>query len=348
MSLIRKIAWFAMSGMLLAGCAGGGSATSVSPAQNPASSARQPLSTTTASATLYLANDQHTVSAYDLNAHDPATPSRTFKSHPNAIGEVINGLATAPDGKLGILETYTKATSNGSSSGCRTVIEPADAATTPPVGQRTYLCRSGLSNGVGIARGANGFDLLYSWQNGTTLDKTFYLQHLTESGIVSSETRLPYQTSNTWSAMTVAGDGSDLVGHSNNGKVRDYAANSADGSAGTLAVTAPVGGPIDALATGPDQTLYVAAGPTTNQYIYAYPLGATSPARTLGPFTNDYVSAMAVDSQNQLYVGFVKWTQTGQTRVCVYPSDANGNQTTAPSRVITPSGQIVGLAIWEP
>ncbi len=62
-----------------------------------------------------------------------------------------------------------------------------------------------------------------------------------------------------------------------------------------------------ALATAPDHTVYVAAGMflgggLVNQYIYAYPQGATAPSRTLGPYPNNYVTAMAVDAQGQLYV----------------------------------------------
>jgi hypothetical protein len=59
---------------------------------------------------------------------------------------------------------------------------------------------------------------------------------------------------------------------------------------------------IHALASAPDHTVYVAAGPLGAEYVYAYPQGPTAPARTLGPYPNNYVTAMAVDAQNQFYV----------------------------------------------
>ncbi len=335
---LRRLSWIALAGMVLAGC-GGGAGTSAVPGvqggQRAPSAARTPLVGSPSSGTLYVA-DHWGAFAYDLAATDPATPLRSIVPHPKQINtELIQGLATAPDGTLAILQNYFV----GNDEYCRTVIEPANADTgIPALG--TYLCDpTALTQGEAIARGANGFDVVYRINGG------YSIEHLTAGGTISGTLALP---AGAYDSIATTATGSDYVSDIS-GNVLKYGTGATDPTASLAHLVVPGPVAIHALATAPDHTLYVAAGPLGAEYVYAYPQGATTPARTLGPYPNNYVTAMAVDAQNQLYVALYA-VQGGANELRVYAADANGKP--PPLRRLTnlvPSYyEIMGVAISQP
>ncbi len=277
--------------------------------QRAPSAARNPLVGSPSSGTLYVA-DPWNVFAYDLGATEPPIPLRVIFPHPKQVdSELIEGIATAPDGTLAILQNYFV----GNDEYCRTVIEPANAgAGIPALG--TYPCDpTALTQGEAIARGANGFDLVYRINGG------YSIEHLTAGGTISGTLVLP---AGAYDSIAGTATGSDYVGDIG-GNVLKYGTGATDPNASLAHFVVPGPAAIQALATAPDHTIYVAAGPLGAEYIYAYPQGATAPARTLGPYPNNYITAMAVDAQNQLYVALYT-LQGGANELRVYAADANG------------------------
>ncbi len=337
MPSLRRLSWIALAGMVLAGC-GGGAGTSAVPAVHAdgrAPSAARPLVGSPSSGTLYVA-DHWGAFAYDLTAGDPATPLRSIVPHPSQIDtELIQGLATAPDGTLAILQNYFV----GNDQYCRTVIEPANAGS--GIGALgTYLCDpTALTQGEAIARGTNGFDIVYRINGG------YSIEHLTAGGTVSGTLALP---AGLYDGIAATATGSDYVSDIS-GNVLKYGAGATDPTASLAHLVVPGPVAIHALASAPDHTLYVAAGPLGNEYIYAYPQGAGAPARTLGPYANNYVTSMAVDAQNQLYVGFSA-VQGGSNEVRVYAAGATGKPAAVRSITNPVPGyyEITALAISQP
>jgi hypothetical protein len=341
MPSVRHIAWAGLAAIMLAGCGGGRVAATIPSGQSPASAVHQPLSIVPAvTGTLYVA-DHWGVAAYDLNANDPATPLRSFVPHAKKVNsESIVGLATAPDGMLAVLQN---ANINNAST-CRTVIYPANAGPTVTP-QGTYPCDPATvgTQGETIARGGNGFDLVYRRGN---LAGPYFIEHLAETGAISSTLALP---SSIYSSVAATAGGGDYAG-SLNGTVLRYAAGATNGAVTMGSFMAP-GGSLLAMATAPDHTLYVATGSLGNESIYAFAKNATTPSRILGPFTSNYVTVMTVDAQNLLYVALsATQANTGvNNEVRVYAADANG--TPNPLRRISnamPNYEIWGLAVAQP
>jgi hypothetical protein len=341
MPSLRHIAWAALAGIMLAGCGGGGIASTVPSGPSAAASAREPQRIAPAvTGTLYVA-DHWGVAAYDINANDPASPLRSFVPHAKKVNsELIQGLATAPDGMLAVLQNQTV----NKVQNCRTVIYPANAGPAVPP-QGTYLCDPATAGTQGqtIARGAAGFDLVY---RSGDLVSTYFIEHLAETGAISSTMALPRGIYDGVAATAGGGNYAGAI----NGTVLRYAAGATNGALTMGSFTVP-GGNIHAIATAPDHTLYVATGAFGNESIYAFAKGATTPSRTLGPFTTNYVTVMTVDAQNLLYVGMSATTyNTGvNNEVRVYAADATG--TANPVRRISnamPNFEIWGLAVAQP
>ena len=335
MPSLRRLSWVALAGMLLAGCGGGAGTSALPHADGRAPSAARPLVGSPSPGTLYVA-DHWGAFAYDLTASDPATALRSIVPHPSQINtELIQGLATAPDGTLAILQNYFV----GDDQYCRTVVEPANADTgISALG--TYPCDpAALTQGEAIARGTSGFDIVYRIDNG------YSIEHLAPGGTVSGTLRLP---AGLYDGIATTATGSDYVSDIS-GNVLKYGAGATDPTASLAHLVVPGPVAIHALASASDHTLYVAAGPLGNEYIYAYPQGATAPARTLGPYANNYVTSMAVDAQNQLYVGFSA-VQGGSNEVRVYAADATGKPA-AVRHITNPvpgSYEITAMAISQP
>lgn len=338
---LRRLACVALAVVALAGCGGRATSALTPPVLGTASAERKLLLAVPFTGTLYVAS-RTTVFAYDVNASDPATALRSFVPHEKQVNlEQIMGLATAPDGTLAVLQNYYL--SNFIDQNCRTVMEPPIAA--PVVApQRTYPCdANGLTQGRAVARGANGFDILYGSGN------TAFVEHLAPDGSISSTLTLPSDMFSNYDTIAPTPGGGDYVGKTYGANVLRYGVGATTGTPYRERIVVP-GAYVVALATAPDHTLYAAAGSFLSESIYAYPAGATTPARTLGPFQNESISALAVGAQNELYVALNSSSRYGGNDVRVYPADANGK--IAPLRRITnpvPQLEVIrALAISQP
>jgi hypothetical protein len=348
---LRLLTLVAAAGLALAGC-GGGASTGPVPTSQADSHGRQ-VQSLQAAGTLYVADISH-VYAYDLMASDPATVQRTVTPHPKTINsELIQGIATGSDGTLAILQNYFDQSNN---EYCRIVVFPSNADTGTLANANYYCDPIVVTQGESIARSPSGWDIVYRKNLGPS---TYQVQRLGYNGTVNSTLALP---SGIWNQIAVTSAGndfvSDLAGH-----VQKWpgSATGPGGSTETITVPNTVEPKIWALAEAPDKTLYVAAGMfgtssnsyAGNEYVFAYPGGSTSPARAIGPFTNNYITALAVDASGELYVATNSDQAPGQTRhnrIQVFAADANGKD--APVRSITNPismyAEIKGLAIYQP
>jgi len=333
MRAVYTVAIFA----LLAGCAGSGSRSSL-PAVATNGGDRSPQSAPLG--TLYVAQVA-TVIAYPLGANGPTSPARTITPHPNQT-QVIEGVATSADGTLDILEDYF-VTPSSPSSYCRVVVESATASGSPAaIG--THLCDpTDFGQGEGIAANTGGgYDVLFT---DTTSGQDVLRRFGSDGGSTINTLVL-----NFFPFIL----GTDRGGHdylTATGLIRQYKATTTDptvfvdtllaGGAGTAQIWAI------AVSPGSDRTVYVAAGPLAGgQNIYAFAPDSGTPTRTIGPFPNNDVSAMAVDSQGSLYVGLNPIVGGVGSFIRVYDSAATGKAT--PTRQIYPSPAetwIEGLAI---
>jgi hypothetical protein len=339
---LRRLALVALAGMVLAGCGGGGM-SSVTPgpsSQNTASATRAPrISTQQASPVLYVANVGE-IDVYPLDATSGATPVRKI---PAPSGDTFEGVATAPTGELAVLVNFFDQSQN---EYCKTLIYPADADanTLPPAG---HLCDpTTTTQGEGIARGANGFDVLYRQAYNGIGNSSFAVERLDGTGTITSTLVLP---AGAWGSINTNGTGRDYVGEV--GTVNKYDIGSTNGATPMRSFSLPSGYYPWAIAVS--DTVYIAAGHTgqlSGEVIYAYGGGASSPTRTIGPFVGNYITAMATDRNGLLYVALNPISgYPSLPRVRVFSPTANG--TDAPLRVITnavPYGEVRGLAVYQP
>ena len=139
-----------------------------------------------------------------------------------------------------------------------------------------------------------------------------------------------------------------------NGHMLEYGPTTTDPAAPNRDYSVTCCARLDALAVSPivPKTIYAVvlqdSGGIVNEKIIALAPGATTPSRTIGPFPQHYITAMAVDSQGLLYVAMNPVAGGTGSSVRVYASDAFGTPT--PLRKIVPNpaiGEIRGLTIFE-
>jgi len=338
---------------LLAACAGAGSSSPVPFASaNGADRAPQRVVEGTSrgaaappSGTLYVA-ETGTVHAFPLGANGTTSSLRDITPHPNQ-SQLIAGLAVSADGTLDILESYPPSSSRvggPSSAGfCRVVVESATASGSPPaVG--TNLCDpSDTGTALGIATNTvGGYDVLFS---DTTLGADILRRFGSDGTSTVSTLVLDFYR------LSLAADrgGHDYIGRAD-GRVVMYKAETTDATAPASDVTLasiPQLGPI-AVSPGADRTVYAVVGAIGSQNIDAFTAGSSTISRTIGPFPNNYISAMAVDLDGSLYVALNANGGGAASVIRVYDSAAVGKAT--PLRTIVPSpgvSTIYGLAIAQ-
>lgn len=292
--------------------------------------------------TLYAAVTDR-VYAYALNAPTGTTTAqRTIIPHQNQT-QVLEGVATSADGTLDILEDFFTGSGMSQVSHCRVVVESATAdGSAAALG--TYLCDpTNAGQAEGIARNTvGGYDVLYT---DTTLSKDIVHRYSSDGATLSSTLTLDFFP---LYLATDRGGHDDL--DTSGGRIVSYKATTTDPTMRASDVSlagSPQLGPI-AVSPGADRTVYVVQGALGNQNIYALAPGSATISRTIGPFTNRYISALAVDSQGNLYAGTNKTDNSFVSSVQVYGPSANG--VPAPDRILVVSPAVNffrGLAISE-
>jgi hypothetical protein len=299
--------------------------------------------------TLYVAGTSE-VDAFPPAANGSTVPDRRITGFYHAStppfhhnGSGVGTIGTAADGTLYVLKNYQVGVMNFE---CDAISESATAGgssgwlgTFPCVGVRGYGVAPGLGGEIDV--------LVIGYSSASTVQR-FVGGRLTSSltvpgsppafGGLATDTSGNIFVSSYTATTTVSGE------------VLEYAAGAADGAAPIRTIAAPAGDAFGAIAVAADGTLYAtldvpnfATGAGTNS-IYAYPSGATSPSRTLGPFVTDAIAGLACNKGGELYVAFNSGAQG--SRVDVYAPNANGNA--MPVRTIPnpiPSNTVGGPAI---
>jgi hypothetical protein len=343
---------------LLAACGGGGSGTSTipGPARQPDSSAISAVSTP--APTVYIA-DVGKVYAYPLSGNGTLAPSRTIVPHPtdNTHSLAYDSLATDTSGNLYVLDNFFTGSGQSQTEFCRIDQYGPTATGSPTV--PVYLCDpSNPTQGEGIARNTqSGFDIAF--RNGDPLGQTaapYAIRRFGNSGSgIAAVNTLTLSSGVAPISLATDRGGHDYIDSlGQNGQILEYAPTTTDPTAPTRDFTLTGGPKLDALAVSQivPKTIYAVvlqpAGGIVNEKIIAFAPGATTPSRTLGPFPNHYITAMAVDSQGLLYVAMNPVAGGTGASIRVYASNAVGTPT--PVRHIVPNPaifEIRGLAIFE-
>ena len=270
--------------------------------------------------TLYVGS-RSTVFAFAADASGTAPPSRTIPGFYLNVGpspylqtqhRSLTAIATTPDGTLAALQS-TRVGVQHPALGCLlTFWSPNGGFLSSP------YCDGYLTGGM--ARGVDGeLDLVmdsYAFPNPQEVRRVV-------NGVFSGS--FTFGTPAQRSAIAVDRAGNIFVTTSDN-TVEQYPRNTSGSVAPARSFA--LNGTLGPMCAAPDGTLYVGAelvaAPSAQplDYVYAIAPGTSTPARTLGPFTNA-VNALACDSQGRLYVGMTLRTGTG-TRVKVFSPKANG------------------------
>ncbi len=328
-----------------------------SPTPTPAPTATPTPGPTPAGGTLYVATTATTY-ALPLTGNGTTAATRSITPHPNQTDRVTTAIATNADGTLDVQQLYSLATptptplpsaSPGVNQHCQTVVEPSNANGSPAA--TNVNCGSDLTTqtqGDGVARNfSGGFDQLYNTPNIGVLER-----YSGDGASLINSMTFPSGTG-FWPFYVAT----DVGGHdylSNNGVIRKY--KSSETNAANYVASCTFNGYYGsgAMAVAPDKTIYIVQkteGDLANEQIDAITnctSGAATVSRTIGPFPNQYISALAVDNEGELYVAMNLLTNASPSKVRVYASFAAGTPT--PLRIITPSPQtnyIRGLAIFE-
>ena len=280
---------------MLAGCSGSSHATLLPSGSLHASDAA--TAAVPASGTIYVA-DTDRVYALPIGASGPVAAQRTIVPHPDQTQQTLDGLATAPDGTLYILEHRSKTAGRTTTVRCRVVAESATADGSPAALSTTACDPTDQAQGFGIARNTlGGYDVLYQDLQSNALA----VRRFANGGASVGSTLV---------LNAASGDGlaTDFGGHdyvdTAAGEILKYKASVTDATVRAEDVQV-AGSPsnLRAIAVSPaDFTVYVVEGDPGNETIAAIPPGSSTPARTIGPFTMHSVSALAVDAQGNVYV----------------------------------------------
>ena len=246
-------------------------------------------------------------------------------------GVSANGAARAPQsGGTPALAEY-----------CRVVVESATASGSPAA-MGTYECDptdAGQAEGI-AANTAGGYDVLFT---DTTSNIDVVRRFGNDGAATVSTLALDFFP------LDLATDrgGHDVVDTSG-GRIVMYAAATTDPTMRASDVTLASSPQLGAIAISPaaDRTVYVAAGALGSQSIYALAPGSATILRTIGPFPNNDISALAVDTQGSLYVALNSAMGGVGSVIRVYDSMANGKP--MPLRSIFPSPGLTyirGLAV---
>ncbi len=351
MSSVRRGLCTAAVALFLAGC--GGSQTATPPVSGPDGAGRtvhvafspspspSPTPMPPPVGTLYSA-ETASVNVYPLGSNGTTAPTRTIAPNPSET-QILRGLAVDADKSLAILEDYFTGTGNAQADYCRVLVESATASGSPAA-LGTHLCdpqNTGQAEGI-AANTAGGYDVLFT---DTVQSKDVLRRFGSDGASVVNTVLLDF-----FPLYLATDRGAHDYLDTPQGRIVSYKTATTDPAVKATDVTLagnPALGTM-AVSQGADRTVYVVAGSIGNQSIYALAPGSSTISRTIGPFPNNYVSAMAVDSQGSLYVAFNPNGGGVGSFIRVYDSAANGKP--APLRSIYPnpaSSYIRGLAISE-
>lgn len=355
----RVRAFFVVVATVLAGCGGGGSSVSTlpSPLKHPEAIATASPSPTPGP-TVYI-GDVTKVYAFPLGGNGTLAPSRTIVPHPTDTTHSLayDSLATGLDHSLFVLDDFFTGPAQSETEFCRVdQYGPTDSGSpTVPV----YLCDpSNPTQGEGIARNTQGgFDVAF--RNGDPLGQTappYAIRRFRNSGGGIAAV----STLTLGSGIAPVGFATDADGHEyvdalgQNGHMRVYSSTSTDPAVTIRDYTVSGNPKLGALAVSQivPKTIYAVVMPSggglANETVIALSPGATTPSRTLGPFPQHYITAMAVDSQGSLYLAMNPVAGGTGANIRVYASNAVGGS--SPLRKIIPNPAITeirGLAISE-
>jgi len=336
----------------LAGCGGGGSGVSTLPsAMKHPETIVSPSPSPTPTATVYIA-DVTKVYAYPLSGNGTLAPSRTIVPEPTDTTHSLayDSLATDAGGNLYVLDNFFTGPNNNQTEFCRIIqYGPTDTGS-PTVPE--YLCDpTSATQGEGIARNTQGgFDVAFRIGSPAT---GYDVRRFGTGGTVVSTLPLP-------AGVAPVSLATDRGGHDyvdplfQNGRILEYASTTTDPAAPTRDYNVSCCPKLSALAVSQivPKTIYAVviqpAGGVANEKIIALAPGATTPSRTLGPFPQHYITAMAVDSQGLLYVAMNPVAGGTGANIRVYAGNAVGTPT--PLRKIIPNPAITeirGLTISE-
>jgi hypothetical protein len=356
MTLTVRAVFVAGVAALLAACGGGGSGVATLPGTvKHTNSAAAPVSTTPP-ATVYI-GDVTKVYAYPLGGNGTLAPSRTIVPHPedNTHSLAFDSLATGTDGSLFVLDNYFTGPANNQTEFCRALqYGPADTGS-PSVPEYYPDPNFETPNqGEGIARNTqSGFDLAFRNGGG---GGPYGIMRFGDAGAgITAVDVLPLPSGFAPVSLATDRGGHDyLDALGQNGRVVEYASTATSASATTRDYTVAGSPKLGALTVSQlvPKMIYAvvmpSAGGLANETIIVLAPGATTPSRTLGPFPNHYITAMAVDSQGLLYVAMNPVAGGTGASIRVYASNAVG--TMPPVRHIVPNPAITeirGLAIFE-
>jgi hypothetical protein len=337
----------------LAGCGGGGGSgvsTLPGPVKHPETIVTASPSPTP-SPTLYI-SDVTKVYAYPLSGNGTLAPSRTIAPEPTDTTHSLaeGSLATGTNGNLYVLDNFFTGPANNQTEFCRVIqYGPTDSGS-PTVPE--YLCDpTSPTQAEGIARNQQGgFDVAFRIGSPAT---GYDIRRFGTGGSVINT--LPLASGDAPISIATDRGGHDFIDPLfQNGRILEYASTTTDPAAPTRDFSLTCCPKLSGLAVSQlvPKTIYAVviqpAGGVANEKIIAFAPGATTPSRTLGPFPQHYVTAMAVDSQGLLYVAMNPVAGGVGSNVRVYASDAVGTPT--PLRKIVPNPAITeirGLAISE-
>ena len=253
-------------------------------------------------------------------------------------------------GNLYVLDNFFTGSGQSQVEFCRVIKYGPNDSGTPTVPE--YLCDpSSPTQGEGIARNTSGgYDVAFRIGS----PATGYDVRRFDSGGTAINT-LPLASGVAPISLATDRGGHDYIDPLfQNGRILEYAPATTDPAAPSRDYNVTCCAKLDALAVSQivPKTIYAVvlqdAGGVANEKIIALAPGATTPSRTLGPFPQHYITAMAVDSQGLLYVAMNPVAGGVGSSIRVYASDAVGTPT--PLRKIVPNpaiGEIRGLAIFE-
>ena len=356
MHALRLLALGAVS-LLVAAC-GGRSTSSIPAAANAASIARSVASAAAPSTATIYVGTQTSVLAFPLAGSGTLEPSRTIVPHPNQGRQTIDGLATNADGTLAILQNFSVLTTPTTVVGhCRVVIESATADGSPPA-SNVQCNPNGPTAGYGIARNtAGGFDLAFEDGDPNNAPAHVLRRFGSDGAGVVSSAPLGFVPS----YLAVDRGGHDFLDSYNyRGEIFLFKAANTSGIADTT-TNVDLNKTLSAIAVSPgaDRTIYVAQYPdcchVQGESIVALAPGSATPTRTIGPFVNMVISAMAVDAAGELIVAMNAYNGNTGAVVRVYAPDANNaaGGKPVPLRTIyptvngTPIPKIRALALYE-
>ncbi len=301
--------------------------------------------------TLYVASST-AVYAYPIGASGVATGGTSFQVNTSGIV----GIETATSGAVDVLQDYQNTAGAAPIGDCSIIEVPPGASGTTPPQNFDFDCQAvsstNVQRGRAITRGTSGsIDSLVT--NGGTddivrtnfanaapyLTTSFALPGTGHHGLAEGAGGHLYVSSASANAPIVTGGNASTTGCSatatGNATVINIAPNTS-----TPKFTFTISGRTAAgmMALAPNQTSLYVADCDASGSLYLDEIntqgasGAISPVATIGPFGNQSITALIVDSAGDVFVGLTVNDGSGATNVRVYA--ASSFNSTTPSKPV--------------